>query len=205
MSSKTAFRKNIAHRISSITQEYRTWHSTRCMHHLSSSLIWKEAQYICAYIPFSKECNIMPLLHLALVAKKKVYIPLPDTSPQHLALVHARNAFTHLQYYIAQSGKTSRFLLIPIIDGIYPNNILLQAKSTLILVPGLGFSYDGSRLGRGGGFYDRLLQTLYIRSNIHVVGVCYERQLYDSIPTKAHDIPMEYILYEKELLACSKQ
>lgn len=67
---------------------------------------------------------------------------------------------------------------------------------TLILVPGLAFSQnDGSRLGRGGGFYDRFLaQPKVVAKRL---GICFEAQLFPGIPCEAHDARVEELLTEK--------
>jgi 5-formyltetrahydrofolate cyclo-ligase len=54
---------------------------------------------------------------------------------------------------------------------------------TLLLVPGLGFAVDGRRLGQGGGFYDRLLAGFTGTA----VGIGYDCQRCDDLPTQAHD------------------
>lgn len=60
----------------------------------------------------------------------------------------------------------------------------------LIIVPGVGFSPRGERLGHGKGFYDRLLaETPAIK-----VGICFELQLFDRLATQPHDIPMDKLL-----------
>jgi 5-formyltetrahydrofolate cyclo-ligase len=55
----------------------------------------------------------------------------------------------------------------------------------LMLVPGLAFSPDGRRLGRGGGYYDRLLANL--PSGVPRLGVCFSFQVIPEIPTEPHD------------------
>ncbi|GAB4544336.1 MAG: 5-formyltetrahydrofolate cyclo-ligase [Phycisphaerales bacterium] len=66
----------------------------------------------------------------------------------------------------------------------------------VVLVPGVAFTKDGHRLGRGGGFYDRFLETLLAlgASRPVFVGVCYEEQVVHSLPTEAHDVPMDTVI-----------
>lgn len=64
-----------------------------------------------------------------------------------------------------------------------------------LLIPGLGFDRRGRRLGRGKGFYDRLLSGWTGLK----VGVCFECQWVDSIPTEAHDQKMDLIVTEAGL------
>ena len=59
----------------------------------------------------------------------------------------------------------------------------------LVLVPGLAFDLHGHRLGRGKGFYDRILAKA---SGIKC-GVAYDFQLLESIPTEAHDAKVDFI------------
>ena len=61
-----------------------------------------------------------------------------------------------------------------------------------VLVPGLAFSRNGYRLGRGGGFYDRLLAG---RARDAVkVGVGFELQLTDDIPRAEHDVILDRVI-----------
>jgi 5-formyltetrahydrofolate cyclo-ligase len=54
-----------------------------------------------------------------------------------------------------------------------------------VLVPGLAFDAHGQRLGRGGGFYDRLLAQLPDR--VQRIGVCFDEQCVGGVPVDAHD------------------
>jgi 5-formyltetrahydrofolate cyclo-ligase len=62
----------------------------------------------------------------------------------------------------------------------------------LVIVPGLAFAADGSRLGRGRGFYDRLLAT--IPTTTLTVGVCFEFQRLAEIPQEPHDRKVDKII-----------
>jgi len=64
----------------------------------------------------------------------------------------------------------------------------------LILVPGLAFSKDRHRIGRGGGFFDRLLAGR--AAGAFKLGICFSFQLLDSIPTEGHDVVMDAVVTE---------
>ncbi len=66
-----------------------------------------------------------------------------------------------------------------------PERVASLTDVDLILVPGLAFSPDGHRLGRGGGYYDRLLATL-LPETVRL-GVCFSFQLLPNIPLEEHD------------------
>jgi 5-formyltetrahydrofolate cyclo-ligase len=80
---------------------------------------------------------------------------------------------------IAQSSRSEAELHLP--DAI-----------DLILVPGLAFSKDRHRLGRGGGFFDRLLAGR--ATDAFKLGICFSFQVLDSIPVEPHDIVMDAIV-----------
>lgn len=62
----------------------------------------------------------------------------------------------------------------------------------LVLVPGLAFSRAGHRLGRGGGFYDRLLAGR--AKGASKLGICFGLQLLDSIPVEEHDAVLDAVI-----------
>lgn len=67
----------------------------------------------------------------------------------------------------------------------------------LALVPGIAFARTPSgvlRMGRGGGFYDRLLPQL----SCPTVGICYSYRLVDSLPIEPWDIPLDKVVSDTE-------
>ena len=86
---------------------------------------------------------------------------------------------------IAQSSRNAAELHLP--DAI-----------DLILVPGLAFSKDRHRLGRGGGFFDRLLAGRAAQA--FKLGICFSFQLLDTIPTEPHDIVMDAVVTDGDTM-----
>ncbi len=62
----------------------------------------------------------------------------------------------------------------------------------LIIVPAVAFDRAGNRVGRGKGYYDRLLS----KTNAYTVGVAYDFQLFDEINADDHDIPVDMVITE---------
>jgi 5-formyltetrahydrofolate cyclo-ligase len=65
----------------------------------------------------------------------------------------------------------------------------------IVMVPGVGFSRDGARMGNGQGYYDRLLQQ--VRADCPLIAVCYESQLFDDLIVAPHDVFMDKVVTEK--------
>ena len=56
---------------------------------------------------------------------------------------------------------------------------------------------DGRRLGRGGGFYDRFLART--RDSAVRVGIAFDRQVIDEIPTQDHDVMVDIVITERRI------
>ena len=65
----------------------------------------------------------------------------------------------------------------------------------LVVVPGVGFSRAGGRMGNGQGYYDRLLER--VRPDCVLVGLGYECQLFDDLIVSPHDVFMNKVVTEK--------
>lgn len=70
-----------------------------------------------------------------------------------------------------------------------------------IFVPALAFHADGHRLGRGKGFYDRVLANFKGLK----VGVCYQFNILKSVPTESHDVGMDYIITDEKIIQSGDQ
>jgi 5-formyltetrahydrofolate cyclo-ligase len=64
------------------------------------------------------------------------------------------------------------------------------------LVPGLAFDETGNRLGRGMGYFDRLLRGVRGVK----IAMAYDFQLLNEVPAEAHDTPVDFIVTEKRVL-----
>ena len=61
----------------------------------------------------------------------------------------------------------------------------------LAIIPGMAFDNNGNRLGRGKGYYDRLLEKM---TSIYKIGICFPFQMVDNVPTECTDIKMNEII-----------
>lgn len=76
--------------------------------------------------------------------------------------------------------------------------VLFQGGLDLILMPGLGFTKHGDRIGRGKGYYDSyLLKYKEALDRIpSTVALAFYEQICDHIPTSEHDVPVDKVIYE---------
>jgi len=85
----------------------------------------------------------------------------------------------------------------PLVPGAYgiPEPVgpaLDPSRIDVVLVPGVAFTPDGWRLGRGAGLYDRLLASL--RPDALRIGVCAEAFVVPELPLDPHDQPMDVLV-----------
>ena len=85
---------------------------------------------------------------------------------------------------------TRAFAATDINSGHFP---IVPAKALeMIIVPLVAFDRNGARLGYGGGCYDRYLPTL--SATCQIIGISFDEQRVDHIPTDAHDLPLPNII-----------
>lgn len=72
-----------------------------------------------------------------------------------------------------------------------PQNTPYNGDYDLIIVPGVAFDRDGNRIGRGRGYYDRFLCK---HLDVKRIGICFDFQLVDEVPTEDNDIRMDEII-----------
>lgn len=73
----------------------------------------------------------------------------------------------------------------------------------IVLVPLLAFDRRGTRLGIGGGYYDRTLAALRAKRTILAVGVAYAAQEFPSLPRREWDQSLDWVVTEREAIGIS--
>jgi len=139
----------------------------------------QSAHTILFYAPLPDELDVWPLLEKLLPTTKICALPAYDAG---LSAYTARRVM-NLETDIAPG----RFGVSEPQTGCA--EIPLD-RFDLVLVPGVAFDLNGNRLGRGRGFYDRILSAA---SGVKC-GVAYDFQLLETIPTEPHDAQVNFIV-----------
>ena len=71
-----------------------------------------------------------------------------------------------------------------------PENPIKINEVDVFLVPGVAFTVSGKRLGRGGGYYDKLLSKY---PDTLKIGITFNERIMQDLPTESHDISMDYV------------
>ena len=159
--------------------EARDAHSRAICAAIAAQPAYVAARVVAIFDPLPSEPAVDRLWEIA--ARRFVY---PRIVGDGLELVEVRSVEE-----LSQVEK--RTFREPRVDGAVAHSL---EEVDVILVPGLAFTRGGERLGRGGGFYDRLLASLPARTVR--LGVCFECQIVDELPGEAHDMRVDVVVTE---------
>ena len=138
---------------------------------------WQRAKTVMGYAPMGDEPDIEPLLCVT----RATALPRWTTGGYTPAQI------TNLQTDLCQGQFGVR-------EPIPECPSMSWAEIDVILVPGLAFDGAGNRLGRGGGYYDRLLDCVRAAGPVTAVGVCFEWQLQEDVPVTSHDQQLDLVV-----------
>lgn len=71
-------------------------------------------------------------------------------------------------------------------------------EAQVVLVPGIAWDYRGYRIGYGGGYYDRTINSLH--TSVFMIGLAYEFQIVKQIPTGRYDRRVDKLVTEKRVI-----
>ncbi len=83
-----------------------------------------------------------------------------------------------------------------------PGTEAAKAVPDIVLAPLLAFDDAGRRLGYGGGFYDRTLRALRATRQVIAVGVGYQAQRVDEVPSVDGDEKLDWFVTEEQAISC---
>lgn len=173
---KQALRQEMRRRKEAHSKEEREALSADITACLRKDAHWSAAQTILLYHSLPDEVNTHHLLHDAVIEGKRVLLPVVVGDNLELRLFKPLDQMHEGAFHILEpEGET--FAEEQAID--------------LVIVPGVAFTKDGRRLGRGRGYYDRLLTRL---AGVYKIGICWPFQLLDDLPTEPHDIRLDDVI-----------
>ena len=176
---KSILRKQISAKVRAIAPDKRKSDSEKICAVLKVQPLFQAARSILFFASLPEEPDLWPLLNETMAGKKMVALPCFDHDNQ---VYHPRRV-TDLHLEIL-SGKFGIREPAETCVAIPPNDL------DLVLVPGVAFGLDGHRLGRGKGYYDRLLQNFTGKK----IGVAFDEQIVDAVPSEPNDVRMDLIL-----------
>jgi 5-formyltetrahydrofolate cyclo-ligase len=176
---KSALRATARAMLQALTSEQKQSAAESICKRLMALSYWKGAQSVLLFASRPDEPDIWGLAHIALAQQKEVYLPrfVPDTGRYEAALIANP----------AEDVVPGKF---GILEPAPLCSVADWKRLDLVLVPGLAFDWHGHRLGRGKGYYDRLLASVSGKT----CGVAFDPQLISALPVEPHDVRLNCIL-----------
>ena len=185
---KNALRTLMRQELARLTPGERRERSVRLVAQLAAQPAWETARRVLLFAPLPVEPDIDLLwLSDALEDKECAY---PRVAGPAIRL--------YIVGHVEELEPTRWGLREPVPVAAREADI---GDFDVVLVPGLAFDQSGGRLGRGGGFYDRLLAERGPRSV--VVGIGFDFQRMPELPRAPHDALMDYVCTEESVQARS--
>ena len=183
-------RTSIRYKRLSLSQSFQEQAAQQLVIQLSTHPKVNNANHVAIYLTNNGELNTTPFIKWCWVHNIKTYLP----------VIHpfSKGNLLFLEYNSSTEMKTNQYgILEPKLDV---RNIRLPHTIDIIFTPLVAFDLLGSRLGMGGGFYDRTLQHWFPQYKLnnatlpYPIGLAHECQQVNYIPTENWDIPIPEIV-----------
>jgi 5-formyltetrahydrofolate cyclo-ligase len=176
---KAAARLRQKESLTSLAVEHRETASGAICAALASAQIWADSRAILFYAALKTEIDLSSLIELALGQGKIAALPQWDPEEEKYRAASVEN--------LAAGLGRGLFGALEPLPGAVP---IPWKELDLILVPGLAFDLRGVRLGRGKGFYDRMLMAVRGVK----CGVAFDGQIVSELPCEPHDVRMDCMI-----------
>ena len=192
---KDSQRNHIRKILDKLNERYRHNVAISTALKLQESSIWEKIRCLLCYLSFGNELDMDSLIEQAIKAGKEVFVP--RVNGDHIDFLEINSPI--------QPRNKSLDIREPSAEARRWDGKLEEKMSVAVLVPGLCFTLQGHRLGRGGGYYDKFITQCREAARQSstppplFLGTCYREQLVGTIDMKEHDQTMDGILSGNEL------
>ena len=181
---KDEIRKQILEKRSSLSLEEVDKKSELIIENLAPYL--KNAQNIMIFMDMKNEVRITKLIEL--YPEKNFFISKIVNSKNREMKINKYNENELVLHKFGYYESSS--------DDFYDEKIL-----DIVIVPALAFDSSKNRIGFGGGYYDTFLNKVREKNkNTLFIGVCYDFQMIEEVPIEGHDITLDLVINESEVL-----
>ena len=180
---KSALRKHLLEKRDATSAELRDIVSEKIHENLKKISSYTNSQNIACYFPIGSEVNTHDVMLNILKQGKNLLLP--------------RIVDNNIQFYIVSNLEKLERGSFEIME---PKDSCEKAKKIdCVLIPTVGVSKLGVRLGYGYGYYDRFLSS----TDAVKISLTYSKQIVKSIPSDSHDIKIDWIVTEDENIKIS--
>ena len=175
--SKPLIRKAVKERVAAMSETDKQTEADVLFSYLENLEQVRNSKKILLYHPMTDEIDVMKAVR-KWAETKEIYLPAIEGDDIVIR-----------QYKSEQDLKIGKYGILEPVGAVLDN----PEEINLVIVPGRAFDIRGYRLGRGKGYYDRLLPKMRAIK----IGVCFDCQYIFRVPAEEHDIPMDYVVCRK--------
>lgn len=184
-SAKSASRAEMRSRLAALSPEQRHRASLAACARLMGLGTFRHASVVMLYMPLATEVDTTTLAIRCFQTGKIVCVPKVDWDRRDMHAVEIRSFDDNME--TDEHGlRTPR-----------GGQLLPPSAIDLVVVPALAYDTQGSRLGRGGGYYDRYLSRL--RRSATAVGVAFDTQIIDEVPSDERDVSVDTVVTDRRV------
>ena len=183
---KADLRQQIRAQLTAMNDEQRHDGSVAACSRLTALEVFRHATVVMLYMPLTSEVDLTGVAIRCFQTGKTVCVPRVDWKRRDMEPVEVTSFDDHVMEVDEHGVRTPR-------GGAPIPPTLLD----LVVVPGLAFSAEGHRLGRGGGYYDRFLSRL--RRAVTTIGLAFDVQIADEVPVEAGDVPVDIVVTDRRV------
>ena len=186
---KQQLRKEIKKRLKSLSPEDRARESKIVTDKLLSLDVFKQSRSLSLYLSMPSEVHTNEILKHVFESEKKCFLPHYTADSMRMVLLRDQADFDSLPV-------TAWNIKQPADDDVRAD-AMDEGGLDLIIVPGLGFTHSGLRLGRGKGYYDNYFRSYVekFQKRPYLVGLAYQCQMVDSLPADEFDVKLDVVLF----------
>jgi 5-formyltetrahydrofolate cyclo-ligase len=185
---KKALRSKLLAARAAIPPDARGAKSRAVADRLEALAPFRDARVVALYAPLGTEVDALEIARRA--AARGVTVVFPRAVAGERRLAFARCAPSELVRGPFGAGEPPAAA-----PEVAPGDV------GCVVVPGVGFSEDGHRLGRGGGHYDATLEAF---AGAARVGVAFDAQVVPVVPREPHDAALDALVTESRTLVFSR-
>lgn len=150
---------------------------------------FKDSKCMLLYATKGSEVHTDGIIQSALSLGKRVVLPVTKKEEKKLVLyeLHGMNELAPGAFGIMEPPQN-------------PAREVKPEEIDLVIVPGVSFDRRGHRIGYGMGYYDALLKKIPGRK----IGLAYSLQIVGHVPEEPHDVAVDMVITEGEIIICRK-
>ncbi|XP_065883568.1 5-formyltetrahydrofolate cyclo-ligase-like isoform X3 [Dysidea avara] len=184
---KSELRKSLKRAIMGLNEVDRHQQSISLCQKLIATSAYQSSKRVSVFISMNDEVDTTPIIHDVLKTNRLLYVPWYDPNNVTMKMLRVTSLDDYNSLPMTKWGVKQ-----PVGDDDREESHDLD----LVVTPGLGFTMDGKRIGRGKGYYDNYLSKCRASGHTAItIAMAFSVQICDELPTGSHDMTLDHVIH----------